>query len=135
MLNNTQKLELVDRYFVDLFSGRKANTKRYGEEAVVNGYVVFEASNDKNLKALVWVYDVQTMPLKDVVVLFPEEEGTDPHALLERMKKHYSDIQMTSEIMVVRHLTPLETYEKHGIPEYMANEFDENYIRKIKQYE
>lgn len=134
-LSGLQTLELVDSLFEQLFSGRKLNTKRYGETPMKPGFLVFEASDDTTLKALVWVHDVVSgVRLGDVVDCIPEDIGRDRDELLRRMRSHYPDIGMDSPIEVVRHLSPLETCRQHGIPDALKDLFTADYIAKIESY-
>lgn len=131
--NGIQALELVDRYFDALFAGQKRNTQRYQEQRTEPGFLIFEASDDPVLLALVWVEDVIYTALRDVHDAVGGEKYS-PDELLAGMRKHYPDIQLDSEIMVVKHLSPLETYRQHGIPDALQNVFTADYIAKVESY-
>ena len=132
--NNIQALELVDGYFPDLFAGKKRATWRYQEQPIETGFLVFEASRDPGLLALVWAEAVDYVPLADVGTVL-ENETSSPAELLSRMQKHYPDIKLTSEIMIVRHRSPSETFHTHGIPDTLRDVFGPDYIQRMRQYD
>lgn len=129
--NGVQALELVDRFFDDLFAGKKRNTWRYKEQPVTPGFLVFEASVDPQLIALVWVDDVAHVKLADVHTVL-EGENTPPDELLAGMRRHYPDIELDSEVMIVKHISPAETYRKYGLPDELLAVLGEAYIEKVK---
>lgn len=130
--NNIQRLELVDRLFDDVFSGKKKNTKRYKDKKITEGYLLYEASEDEKLKALVWVTNVETMPLSQVREKVEEEKNTSIDDLLRRMRSHYPEISLETKIEVVMHLSPSETYIKYGLPNSLLDELGSDYIEKVK---
>lgn len=129
--NQVQRLELVDVLFDDVFSGKKKNTKRYNEKEVNEGYLLYEASEDYNLKALVWVTDVESMMLSEVIEKIEEEKHRSLDDLLQRMRSHYPEINLNTKIEVLRHITPLETYVKKGVPDFLLEELGIGYLKKI----
>lgn len=130
--NNIQRLELVDRLFDDVFSGKKRNTKRYKDRKIAEGYLLYEASENKNLRALVWVTKVETMPLSQVKEKVEEEKNTSLDDLLSRMRSHYPEISLDTKIEVVMHLTPSETYATYGVPASLLGELGEGYLQKVR---
>lgn len=129
--NDVQRLELVDRLFDDIFSGKKKNTKRYKDKKITEGYLLYEASENNQLRALVWVTNVETMPLFEVVKRVEEERNTSVDDLLRRMRSHYPDISLDTRIEVVMHLTPNETYQKYGVPDNLLEELGSSYVEKV----
>lgn len=129
--NEVQRLELVDRLFNDIFSGKKRNTKRYQDKEITEGFLLYEASEDDKLKALVWVTGVDRMKLSHVAEKVEDERHTSLNDLLHRMQSHYPKITLETEVDVVMHLTPLETYVKYGIPDFLLKELGAHYFEKI----
>lgn len=81
-----QTLELVYSLFDPPFKGNKLNTKRFEEPMVSQGYLILQASNDKNLKALVWVHEIiKDIRLKDIPTQIPEDQGRDLGEILHRI--------------------------------------------------
>lgn len=130
--NNIQRLELLDRLFDDVFSGKKRNTKRYKDRKIAEGYLLYEASENKNLRALVWVTKVETMPLSQVKEKVEEEKNTSLDDLLSRMRSHYPEISLDTKIEVVMHLTPSETYATYGVPDSLLGQLGEGYLQKVR---
>lgn len=130
-LDQIQRLELVDRLFDDVFSGKKRNTKRYKDKAIQEGHLLYEASEDPQLKALVWVTGVEPMLLSEVKKKVEDEKSASLDDLLRRMRSHYPEINLDTQIEVVKHMTPLETYTKKGIPDFLVEELGDGYLKKI----
>ena len=106
----TQSLELCDRFFPDVDSGKKSHTLRYNEGKITEGYLEFYASDTPELKRLVYVTEVISGPLSEFAVKYKD---TTPDSLLESMKGHgYDDIQLDSTVSLIKHLTPSETQAK-----------------------
>lgn len=108
MMEDIQTLELVDRRWPALLSGEKLDTIRLNEGEVELGLLRYIACDDKTKQAYVWVTHVEYMPLKAV----PNEPDKDD--LLRRMKMHYPNIELDTEILFVAHLSVEQTKEKYG---------------------
>lgn len=106
-MEGLQKLELVDRLFPDLLDGKKINTLRWREGDINPGYLLYYASSNPALQALVWVTKVERLPLSEAAPFY----NMTPQELLVSMRKHYPDIRIDDEVMLVHHLSPQETQE------------------------
>lgn len=133
-INGVQTLELLDRFYDDVFTGKKRNTWRYEEQPIEPGFLIFEASKDPSLLALVGVEDVMYLPLCDAYDILGGDVKS-PSERLASMQTHYPDIQYDSEIMIVKHTSPSECYRDHGIPSDLTDIFGQDYIRKIESYD
>lgn len=133
-INGVQTLELLDRFYDDVFAGKKRNTWRYQEQPIELGFLIFEASKEKSLLALVWVEDIMYVPLCDAYDILGGDIKT-PAERLASMRAHYPDIQYDSEVMIVKHNSPKECFRLHGIPLELTDLFGQDYIRKVESYD
>lgn len=98
-----QSLEIVPRLLPDVRNGKKQHTIRWRERKIVPGPMRYVNTQNAEDTVVVQVTMVITMPLSAVAeYLGKEEEWPDP-VLLEGMREHYPDIQLDSEVDVIRH--------------------------------
>lgn len=108
-----QKLELVDEQFPALLRGEKTDTIRLNEGDIKPGFLLFYSSSGKE-RAVVWVTEINYMPLRNVGKKVGYTKRTpDDETCLRHMKKHYPDITLDTEILLVEYLSPSETKEKY----------------------
>ncbi|MDF0733033.1 ASCH domain-containing protein [Pseudomonas entomophila] len=101
-----QSLEIVPRLLPEVRSGRKQHTIRWRERNVVPGPMLYVNSENSCDTLVVWVTQVETMPLRSVArYLNRTGEWPDP-VLLEGMREHYPEINLDSEVEVIHHFTP-----------------------------
>ena len=129
-----QTLELLDRFYEDVFAGKKRATWRYAEQKIEPGYLIFAASHDPSLLALVWVEDILYVPLRNGYTALGDNTPRTDDEILMSMKSHYPDITLESEVMIVKYSSPAETYARHGIPAHLGNMFGADYMEKLKAY-
>lgn len=113
MEKTIQKLELVDDRFPAIFTGKKTNTLRWQEGDIKLGYLVFYASNNPKWKTLVWVINVNFIPMDKIAYVY----DMTPEDLHKAMLRHYPDIKIDSEVVFVEHLAPQQTLEQYGLPQ------------------
>lgn len=107
-----QELELLDRFFPDVFDGVKRRTLRWGDGEIAEGFLLFRASRSPDLKTLVWVTSVEKHSFETAAPLYQMTVSE----LLASMKTHYPAIDGTAELQLVNHLSPKETVAQKGLP-------------------
>lgn len=118
-----QKLELVDDLFENMLKGIKTNTLRWKEAEIQKGYLIFYASNNLSWKSLVWVQEIEKLPLNQSAHLY----DMSAQELHKAMLRHYPDILFDSEVSYIKFLSPKDTIEKHGLPK----DFEEEIIFSV----
>jgi len=104
----TYKLQLVNRRWDALLKGEKLDTIRFNEGDVkAPCFIEYENCDYPDKKAIVYAYSSQYILLRDV----PNE--TNKEDFLHRMKMHYPDITLDTEILFIEHISVEETKSKY----------------------
>tara|TARA_Y100000590_G_scaffold240758_1_gene270773 strand:- start:520 stop:843 length:324 start_codon:yes stop_codon:yes gene_type:complete len=102
------KLKLVNRRWDALLNGEKLDTIRLKEGKVRTPcFIEYENCDYPEKKAIVYAYSSEYILLKDV----PNEPNKED--FLNRMKRHYPDITLNTEILFIEHLSVDETKSKY----------------------
>src|SRR5690606_19352220 len=109
-MNDIQTLELVDRRWNDLLKGQKLDTIRFNEGTIVPGLLRYLNCDDSSKTCIVYVTNVQSIPLHDVLKYSKDlERKPDEGALLSLMREHYPAITLDTVVDYIQHLSPEET--------------------------
>jgi hypothetical protein len=106
-----QKLGVVERLFPLIESGEKTSTIRWRERRIHPGYMMYECDTDPSRIALVWVTRCTDLPLSDAAAFVGKKDEWPDVVLLEGMREHYPDIELSDMVQIVEHLTPAQTRE------------------------
>ena len=98
-----QSLEIVPRLLPDVRTGKKRHTIRWRERTIVPGPMRYVNAQNADDTLVVQVTAVKTMLLFAVAGYLGKEEEWPDSVLLAGMREHYPDIQLDSEVDVIRH--------------------------------
>jgi hypothetical protein len=108
-----QMLELVDRRFPALLSGRKTSTIRWNEGVIKPGFLLYVSCSGKE-RAIVWVNEVNRIPLRDIgKKIGYDAHHKDENHTLELMRLHYPAITLDTEIDLIEHLSVADTRKRY----------------------
>ena len=107
-----QSLIVVERLFPLILSGEKTSTVRWQETSIIPGYMTYICDTDPDSTALVWVTTCTDLPLSEVAAFLGKETEWPDAILLEGMREHYPNIELTDRVQVVEHLTPSQTRKR-----------------------
>ncbi len=107
MKPETQVLGVVGRLFPAILSGEKTSTIRWREARIVPGpmrYVRDDAVNgDNRASVVVDVVRCTDMPLAAVADYLGKSDEWPDDVLLEGMREHYPDIELSDMVQVIEH--------------------------------
>lgn len=101
-----QSLEIVSRLLPDVRSGKKLHTIRWQERNISPGPMLYVNAEDVSDMVIVWVTNVETMPLSVVAQHLGKADEWPDDVLLAGMREHYPGIAMDSQVEVIHHLPP-----------------------------
>jgi len=104
-----RKLCVVDRLFPLIPSGEKTFTIRWKETRIEPGDMTYFCKGDPSKIATVRVTKCTHMPLSEAAAFVGKEEEWPDATLLEGMREHYPEIELTDIVQIVEHLTPAQT--------------------------
>jgi len=104
-----QRLALAARLFPLLARGEKTSTIRWRETQIEPGPMAYFCEDDPNERAVVLVTRCTNMPLTEVAAFVGKAEEWPDDVMLDGMRKHYPEIELTDVVQVVEHLTPEQT--------------------------
>jgi hypothetical protein len=104
-----QTLTVVARLFPLVENGEKTSTIRWRERRIEPGLMTYVCEGDAQKFAVVWVTTCTDMPLSEAAAFLGREEEWPDAAMLEGMREHYPEIELTSIVQIVEHLSPAET--------------------------
>jgi hypothetical protein len=102
-----QKLDVVERLFPLVVTGEKTSTIRFREQHIQVGPMVYWCEGDSTRTVTVWVNSCNDMPLSEAAEFLGKTEEWPEEAMLEGMREHYSDIQLSDVVQVVEHYNPM----------------------------
>ncbi len=98
-----QKLHVVARLFPMILSGEKTATIRWREARIAPGPLTYVCAGDPGKQAVVLVTQCTDMPLSQAAAFLGREADWPDAVLLEGMREHYPDIQLTDIVQVIEH--------------------------------
>ena len=104
-----QKLDVVERLFPLVLNGEKTSTIRFREQHIEVGPMVYWCEGNSSITSTVWVKCCTDMPLCEAAAFLGKTKEWPVDAMLEDMRTHYPDIQLTDIVQVVEHYTPDES--------------------------
>jgi hypothetical protein len=104
-----QKLDVVERLFPLVVTGEKTSTIRFREQHIQVGPMVYWCEGDSTRTVTVWVNRCNDMPLCEAAGFLGKTEEWPDEAMLEGMREHYSDIQLSDTVQVIEHENPKES--------------------------
>jgi hypothetical protein len=104
-----QTLKLVSRLLPEVKSGEKTSTIRWRETRIEPGYLRYECDDIQNSSLVVWVWRCTDMPLSEAAMFLGKEVDWPPAVMLEGMREHYPDIQLSDVVQIVEHESPEQT--------------------------
>lgn len=104
-----QTLTVVARLFPLVENGEKISTIRWRERRIEPGLMTYVCEGDAQKSAVVWVTTCTDMPLSEAAAFLGREEEWPDAVMLEGMREHYPEIELTSIVQIVEHLSPAET--------------------------
>jgi hypothetical protein len=104
-----QKLDVVERLFPQIVSGEKTSTIRFGEQRIQVGPMVYWCGGNSARTVAVWVNRCTDMPLSEAADFLGKTEKWPDEVMLEGMRTHYPEIQLSDIVQIVEHYTPAES--------------------------
>ncbi|WP_408232013.1 ASCH domain-containing protein [Paraburkholderia sediminicola] len=104
-----QTLKLVSRLFPELKSGDKTCTIRWRETRIEPGYLRYECQDSQNSSLVVWVWRCTDIPLSEAATFLGKQEEWPPAVMLQGMREHYPEIQLSDVVQIVEHESPEQT--------------------------
>ncbi|MBZ8133616.1 ASCH domain-containing protein [Afifella sp. IM 167] len=96
-----QSLDVVARLFPLILSGQKTSTIRWRERTVTPGPMMFLCEGDAGRSVVVDVHNCTHMPLSQAAAFLGRADEWPPDVMLEGMREHYPQIQLTSIVQVI----------------------------------
>lgn len=107
MTSSMQFLGVVDRLFPLILSGEKTSTIRWQERQIVSGPMKFVRDGDRTQTVEVEVYRCTDMPLSEAALLIGKADEWPDEIMLEGMREHYPDIELSSIVQVIEYNPPI----------------------------
>ncbi|MES9901744.1 MAG: ASCH domain-containing protein [Sedimenticola sp.] len=104
-----QKLDVVERLFPLIVAGEKTSTIRFREHQLHVGPMVYWCEGNSEKTVTVWVNRCTVMPLSKAAEFLGKAEEWPDEVMLEGMREHYSEIQLSDIVQVIEHLNPKES--------------------------
>ena len=104
-----QKLDVVERLFPLVIKGEKTSTIRFKEQQIHEGPLAYWCEGNSAKTVTVWVNRCTDMPLSEVAKFLEKTEEWPDEVMLEGMREHYSDIQLSDIVQVIEHDRPRES--------------------------
>lgn len=101
-----QKLDVVGRLFPLVLAGEKTSTIRFREQQICVGPMVYWCEGNSAKTATVWVTRCSDMLLSEAAAYLGKAKEWPDDVMLEGMREHYPDIQLSDSVQVVEHETP-----------------------------
>ncbi len=101
-----QKLVVVERLFPLVVTGEKTSTIRFGEQRMQVGPMAYWCDGDSTRTVTVWVNRCSDMRLSEAAAFLGKTKEWPDAVMLEGMREHYSDIQLSDVVQIVEHYTP-----------------------------
>jgi hypothetical protein len=101
MDRDLQTLTVVKRLFPQILSGEKTSTIRWRERRIVPGILKLVCAGDPEIAALVDVFRCTDMPLSNAAAFLGRVQDWPDDVMLDGMREHYPDIQLSSTVQVV----------------------------------
>ena len=101
-----QSLGVVERLFPLILNGAKTSTIRWRERHIVPGPLRFICDEDPSQSAVVTVTRCTEMPLHDAASFLGKSHEWPDDVMLEGMREHYPDIELSSVVQVVEFECP-----------------------------
>jgi len=101
-----QKLLVVDRLFSLILSGEKTSTIRWRETPIKPGPMTYICAQDSSKQAVVLVTKCTGMALSQAAAYLGREAEWPDAIMLEGMRAHYPDIELSDMVQVIEHLKP-----------------------------
>ena len=101
-----QELGVVGRLFPLVVSGEKTSTIRWREAVIEPGPMRYVRNDDPAQTVVVTVVRCTRMPLADAAAFLDREDEWPPDVMLEGMREHYPEIELTDIVDVIEHLPP-----------------------------
>ncbi len=106
MQQSTQALGVVDRLFLQILSGEKTSTIRWQERHIVLGTLKFICDVNSSQTVDVEVFRCTDMPLSEAASFVGRADDWPGEIMLEGMREHYPDIQLSSIVQVIEYKLP-----------------------------
>ena len=104
-----QKLDVVERLFPLVITGEKTSTIRFREQQIQIGSMAYWCEGNSARTVTVWVNRCNDMPLSEAAEFLGKAEEWPDEVMLEGMREHYSDIQLSDIVQVIEHYNPKES--------------------------
>jgi hypothetical protein len=104
-----QKLDVVERLFPLVITGEKTSTIRFREQQINVGPMVYWCEGNSAKTATVWVHHRSDMLLSKAAGFLGKTEEWPDEVMLEGMREHYPNIQLSNIVQVIEHFNPEES--------------------------
>ena len=101
MPDQIQTLGVAGRLFPEIVTGEKTSTIRWGEARIVPGLLRFISDKNSSQTIEVEVFRCTDMPLSEAASFVGKANEWPDQIMLEGMREHYPDIQLSSVVQVI----------------------------------
>lgn len=108
MTDSIQFLGVVNRLFPQILNGEKTSTIRWQERHILAGPMKFVCDGNPSQTVEVEVFRCTDMPLSEVASFVGKANEWPDQIMLEGMREHYPDIQLTSIVQVIEYKPPAQ---------------------------
>jgi len=106
MTDGIQVLGVVDRLFPQILSRKKTSTIRWQEIHIVSEPMKFVCDGNSSQTIEVEVFRCTDMPLSEAASFVGKADEWPDEIMLEEMREHYPDIQLSSIVQVIEYKPP-----------------------------
>ena len=106
MTETIQTLGVVERLFPEILNGTKTSTIRWNEPVIVPGPLRFICDGNPDQTVLVEVLSCKDMLLSDAAAYLDRQKEWPDEVMLEGMREHYPEIQLSSLVQVIEFELP-----------------------------
>jgi hypothetical protein len=104
-----QRLDIVARLFPLVVRGEKVSTIRFREQQIRIGPMVYWCDGLFDKSATVWVHRCTNIALSEAANFLGKTKEWPDSVMLEGMRTHYPDIQLSDIVQVIEHYNPKES--------------------------
>lgn len=109
-----QKLDVVEKLFPLVLNGEKTCTIRFQEQRIIIGPMVYWCDGNSGKATVVWVNRCTDLPLIEAAEFLGKTEEWPEKIMLDGMRVHYPNIQLTDTVQVVEHYSPEKSLSHLG---------------------
>ena len=107
-------MDVVEKLFPLVLTGEKTCTIRFHEQRMTIGSMVYWCGGNSGNTVVVWVNRCTDLQLIEAAEFLGKTEEWPEKVMLDGMRVHYPNIQLTDTVQVVEHYSPEESLSYLG---------------------